>query len=87
MEIRVGSGSPPHVNDSRDTALMDEVATEEEIVVDGPTLFVFEVEGTREAGRSSIRVAVDGVTYLGSHLQLPVIQLTSASGLEMQMGP
>jgi hypothetical protein len=86
-EVRVGPGSPPHINDSLDTSRWDEVTSEEEIIVERPMLFVLEVEGTKEASRSSIQVTVESVTHLGSQLKLPVIRLTSGSGLEMQMGP
>jgi hypothetical protein len=85
-EIRSGPGRPPRVSDSVYVPPKNELSTEDTVVVTEPSLFVLQFAASNTVG-SRFRVAVNGVTHSGSSLALPAIELTVASGVELQLGP
>jgi hypothetical protein len=88
-EIRWGPGGrQPRITDSVYVHLesLNELSTEDTVVLTGPSLFVFQF-GTSETVGSRFRVTVNEMTQSGSSVALPAIELTVASGLELQMGP
>jgi hypothetical protein len=86
-EIRSGPGGPPRINDNVYSPPKNKLSTEDTVVLTEPTLFVFFFEPTSKTIGSRFRVTIHGVTQSGSSVALPVIQLTAATGLELQMGP
>ena len=88
-EIRWGPGGrQPRITDSMYVHLesLNELSAEDTVVLTGPSLFVFQF-GTSETVGSRFRVTVNGMMQSGSSVVLPAIELTVASGLELQMGP
>ena len=85
-EIRSGPGEPPSVNSRTYESLENELSTEETVVLTEPTLFVFQFAASNTA-HSRLHVTVNGVTDAGSALALSSIELTFASGVELQMAP
>ena len=86
-EIRSGPGGPPRINHNAYSPPKNKLPIEGTVALTEPTLFVFYFQPTRKTIGSRFRVTIHGLTQSGSSVALPVIELTAATGLELQMGP